>query len=204
MIGRTRRQFLQTVIELTAPVAVSLAATPSAALLAADDPKGTKGTKGTAKGAEAAAKELENLPTTDAEWRKLLTSEQYKVLRKKHTEKAFSGKYWNSKKHGVFRCAGCGQTLFDSDTKFNSGTGWPSFWLPVDEKVIDTRPDLSELPARTEVICSRCQGHLGHVFGDGPPPSGLRFCINSAALKLEERPAPPKGAKNATGSKGAK
>ena len=136
-------------------------------------------------------KETASLPKTDAEWKTHLTSEQYAILRHKGTEPAFTGKYWNSKQKGTYRCAGCGQPLFKSDTKFDSGTGWPSFWEPCDQGNVATETDDSLLMHRTEVLCSRCGGHLGHVFDDGPAPTGLRYCINSAALKLDESPAPP-------------
>lgn len=124
---------------------------------------------------------------TDAEWRERLTSEQYHVLREAGTERAFTGKYWKSKEQGQYVCAGCGAELFDSDDKYDSGTGWPSFTKPANEDVVETETDSSFGMARTEVRCARCGGHLGHVFPDGPGPEGLRYCMNSAALELKPK-----------------
>ncbi|MFW6061317.1 MAG: peptide-methionine (R)-S-oxide reductase MsrB [Planctomycetota bacterium] len=127
----------------------------------------------------------DKLNKSDAEWREELTAEQYRILRKRGTEPAFAGKYYNTKASGTYVCAGCGEPLFRSDDKYNSGSGWPSFTKPADDGNVETEADRSLGMVRTEVHCARCGGHLGHVFPDGPRPTGQRYCINSASLELK-------------------
>ena len=122
------------------------------------------------------------LPTTEAEWRTRLTPEQYEVLRRKGTERAFTGRYWNEKRRGTYLCAGCHTPLFSSEAKYDSGSGWPSFFEALDPEAIATCRDESYGMVRTEILCAKCGGHLGHRFDDGPPPTGIRHCVNSAAL----------------------
>ena len=128
---------------------------------------------------------MSDMPQTEGEWRDKLTLEQYQVLRQGDTERAFTGEYWDSKASGTYRCAGCGEKLFSSDTKFESSSGWPSFFQPLSSDLVDETQDRSYGMVRTEIKCSNCGGHLGHVFDDGPNPTGLRYCVNSASLDLE-------------------
>ena len=128
---------------------------------------------------------MEKVKKSEAEWRTDLSPEEYHVLREKGTERAFTGAYWDEKAVGVYRCRACGQELFSSDTKYDSGTGWPSFFDPMESDAVETRPDRSLFMSRTEVLCSRCGSHLGHLFDDGPNPTGLRYCLNSCSLDLE-------------------
>lgn len=147
----------------------------------------------------------DKIKKTDEEWKKELSPEQFQVARKAGTEPAFTGKYWDTKDKGTYTCACCGQSLFASDTKFDSGTGWPSFWKPVSEGAVTEESDRSYGMVRTEARCSRCDAHLGHIFNDGPRPSGLRYCMNSASLNLKpgesQQPTSSEGSSQQVSSK---
>jgi peptide-methionine (R)-S-oxide reductase len=130
---------------------------------------------------------MEKIKKSEEEWRNELTPEQYRILREKGTERAFTGEYWDNHEAGIYLCAGCGEALFDSDTKFDSGTGWPSYYAPLNDQNIEEQRDLSFGMIRTEVHCAKCGGHLGHLFDDGPKPTGMRYCINSGSLKFQKK-----------------
>jgi len=129
----------------------------------------------------------DKIKKTDEEWRDQLNPDEYAVCRQHGTERAFTGRYWDTKTPGVYHCAGCGEALFDSDTKYDSGSGWPSFYQPLDPDSVEENRDTTHGMIRTEVHCAKCDSHLGHVFEDGPQPTGLRYCINSLSLKLHEK-----------------
>lgn len=161
---------------------------PTGAVEVGHSAKAGDGGEGEA-GRESGVGSMEKVVRSEEEWRRMLTPEQYYVLRQKGTERAFTGKYWNSKTPGEYRCAGCGEVLFKSDSKFDSGCGWPSFDRAIADGKIEEHEDRSHGMIRTEVVCARCGGHLGHLFDDGPTETGMRYCINSAAIEHEPKKA---------------
>lgn len=178
----TRRGFMEGALALGVPLVLH---GPVEGLAWAQQPLGRPSAVGKIRVYSAKERRfvmLERVVKTDEEWKRQLTSEQYEVARKKGTERAFTGAYWNLHEEGIYRCVCCGNDLFRSDSKFESGTGWPSFWEPIASENVKTEVDKGWFSTRTEVLCARCDAHLGHVFDDGPPPTGLRYCMNSASL----------------------